>query len=70
MYDLSIDLMLCVVSRSIPDQSLDAIFVDGCHLYDCVVSDLEIWLPKVRPGGLVSGHDFSPQWPGCGVLRE
>eukprot|EP00434_Breviolum_minutum_P032255 symbB.v1.2.028528.t1/scaffold3032.1/size64972/8 len=51
-------------ARSIPDGSLDAIFVDGCHLYECVDSDLKIWLPKLRPGGLVSGHDFSPQWPG------
>lgn len=51
-------------ARSIPDRSLDAIFVDGCHLYECVESDLKIWLPKLGPGGLVAGHDFSPQWPG------
>ncbi|CAK9038327.1 ATP-dependent Clp protease proteolytic subunit 2 (Endopeptidase Clp 2) [Durusdinium trenchii] len=53
-----------VAARSIPDSSLDAIFVDGCHLYECVDSDLSIWLPKLVPGGLVAGHDFSPQWPG------
>jgi len=50
----------------IEDGTVDAIFVDGCHLYDCVRSDLENWLPKMRRGlkVLVAGHDFSPQWPG------
>eukprot|EP00439_Symbiodinium_sp_Y106_P068991 s167_g11.t2 len=46
-------------------QLLPAIFVDGCHLYECVDSDLQIWLPKLSgAGALVAGHDFSPQWPG------
>ncbi|CAE7248752.1 clpP2 [Symbiodinium necroappetens] len=54
-----------VAARSIPDGSIDAIFVDGCHLYECVDSDLQIWLPKLSgAGALVAGHDFSPQWPG------
>merc|ERR1712151_716005 len=45
---------------------VDVIFVDGCHLYDCVRQDFDLWLPKLRRGAetLVSGHDFSPQWPG------
>lgn len=45
---------------------VDAIFVDGCHYYDCVREDLDMWLPKLRRGveTLVAGHDFSPQWPG------
>jgi len=54
-----------VAARSILDGSIDAIFVDGCHLYECVDSDLQIWLPKLSgAGALVAGHDFSPQWPG------
>lgn len=53
-------------AQKIPDGSLDAVFVDGCHLYECVETDLEVWIPKLRPGGqaLLAGHDFSPQWPG------
>lgn len=55
-------------ASQMPDGSVDAIFVDGCHLYECVNEDLAAWLPKLRlgaPGGaLVAGHDFSPQWPG------
>lgn len=50
----------------IQDGSIDVVFVDGCHLYDCVKQDLDLWLPKMRRGlpTLVAGHDFSPQWPG------
>eukprot|EP00927_Polykrikos_kofoidii_P033183 TRINITY_DN2808_c0_g1_i1.p1 TRINITY_DN2808_c0_g1~~TRINITY_DN2808_c0_g1_i1.p1 ORF type:complete len:489 (-),score=88.80 TRINITY_DN2808_c0_g1_i1:41-1465(-) len=50
----------------VPDDSIDAVFIDGCHLYDCVKQDLELWLPKMRRGvdTLIAGHDFSPQWPG------
>lgn len=48
-----------------PDE-IDVLFVDGCHLYECVQKDLDLWMPKLRRGveTLVSGHDFSPQWPG------
>jgi len=52
--------------REIEDDSIDAVFVDGCHLYDCVKQDFDLWLPKMRKNVpiLVAGHDFSPQWPG------
>lgn len=45
---------------------VDVVFVDGCHLYDCVRQDFDLWIPKLRKGveTLVVGHDFSPQWPG------
>uniref|UniRef100_A0A7S4PVN0 Methyltransferase domain-containing protein n=1 Tax=Alexandrium monilatum TaxID=311494 RepID=A0A7S4PVN0_9DINO len=48
------------------DGTVDAVFIDGCHLYDCVKKDFELWMPKMRRGRevLISGHDFSPQWPG------
>jgi len=56
-------------AQRIPDGSLDAVFVDGCHLYTCVSEDLRFWAPKLRQGlgpgaTLLAGHDFSPQWPG------
>lgn len=53
-------------AAQVPDGSVDAIFVDGCHLYDCVKQDFKLWLPKMRRNipVLVAGHDFSPQWPG------
>ncbi|CAK8992259.1 Hypothetical protein SCF082_LOCUS3023 [Durusdinium trenchii] len=53
-------------AESLPDNSVDALFIDGCHLYSCVKNDLESWRPKLRKNAevLVAGHDFSPQWPG------
>jgi len=53
-------------AAEVPDGTVDAIFIDGCHLYDCVKEDFDLWLPKLRRGHevLVAGHDFSPQWPG------
>jgi hypothetical protein len=44
-----------------PDLSLDFVFIDGNHAYAEVVKDLAAWWPKVRPGGVLSGHDFRPK---------
>lgn len=42
----------------IPDASLDWVYVDGDHSYEGVRDDLQSYLPKVRPGGLVCGDDY------------
>lgn len=43
------------------DGSLDAVFIDGNHHFDYVVQDIIAWAPKVRKGGMVSGHDYKPE---------
>ena len=48
----------------IPDQSLDFVFIDANHSYESVRDDIGAWRPKVRVGGLLMGHDFSPKYPG------
>ncbi len=40
------------------DACCDAVFIDGDHAYTAVSSDISAWLPKVKPGGLIGGHDF------------
>jgi hypothetical protein len=40
------------------DESLDWVYIDGNHAYDYVKQDLKMWWPKLKPGGLMSGHDF------------
>jgi hypothetical protein len=43
---------------SFEDKSLDLIYIDACHLYDSVLWDLENYLPKLKEGGIISGHDY------------
>jgi hypothetical protein len=40
------------------DNSLDYIYIDGNHDYDHAKQDLKLWWPKLRPGGLMAGHDY------------
>ena len=45
-------------SKEFADGSLDFVFIDGNHDFQHVVEDVVAWSPKVRKGGIVSGHDF------------
>ncbi len=53
-------------SKHFKDSSVDFVFIDADHSYDSVVKDINSWLPKIRKGGMISGHDyFNP----CGVKK-
>jgi len=43
---------------TLPDDSLDFVYIDGDHRFDAIMLDLILWSRKVRPGGIVAGHDF------------
>lgn len=45
-------------STKFEDKSLDFIFIDACHEYECVLADLNAWYPKLKPGGWIAGHDY------------
>mgnify|MGYP006286229415 CR=1 FL=1 len=40
------------------DNSLDFIFIDGLHEYDQVLKDCRNYWPKIKSGGIFSGHDY------------
>ncbi len=40
------------------DNSIDFAFIDASHDYDSVLADLNAWYPKVKKGGILSGHDY------------
>jgi hypothetical protein len=42
-----------------PNASLDFVFLDAAHDYDNFRSDVIAWLPKVKPGGWIGGHDYT-----------
>ena len=44
---------------SLVPNNIDLIFIDGDHSYEHVKQDILTWRPKVRPGGLLTGHDYS-----------
>jgi two-component SAPR family response regulator len=46
-------------AKAYADESLDVVFIDACHLYECVKEDIAAWLPKVKKGGYLAGHDYS-----------
>lgn len=43
---------------------LDFVYVDGNHNYEVVSKDLENYFPKLKKGGVLSGHDFACNYPG------
>jgi len=47
------------MADKIEDESLDFIFVDADHAYESVKKDLQAWVPKVKPDGMIMGHDIN-----------
>lgn len=45
----------------------DLVFLDADHSYKATAAAIWAWLPKVRPGGVLAGHDFTDEHPG--VIR-
>ncbi|WP_353474789.1 class I SAM-dependent methyltransferase [Salipiger sp. H15] len=59
-------------ATQVEDASLDLVFLDGDHSELGVLSDIEAWLPKVRAGGWIGGHDIDnddPRYDFSGVRR-
>jgi hypothetical protein len=46
-------------AERVADGSLDFAYIDARHDYESVLEDLHAWFPKVRPGGLLTGHDYA-----------
>ena len=45
-------------ARDMAPASLDFVFVDADHSYGSVSADIAAWLPTLKPGGLLCGHDY------------
>ncbi len=46
------------------DASLSFVFIDADHRYHPVANDISLWRAKVKPGGILGGHDYTAEWPG------
>jgi hypothetical protein len=70
------------VSRSVPvsrfreaaelinDSSLEFVFLDAAHSYRDTMEQILWYLPKVREGGLFTGHDYGYPRAGCEVVAQ
>ncbi len=54
--------------KDVPNNSLDFIYIDQLHEFDPVMMDLIQWNPKVKSGGIISGHDYSNVYYQFGVI--
>lgn len=67
------------VTKEIDDNSLDFVFIDADHEYQSVINDIKAWTPKLKSGGMMSGHDthfpdvmkaineLIPSWEAAGI---
>ena len=44
--------------NSFKDRSVDAVYIDGAHDPASVAKDINMWLPKIKDGGVLCGHDW------------
>ena len=51
-------------AEKVKDRSLDFVFLDAQHDYESIKQDIKLWSPKVKRGGLLSGHDHDDKFPG------
>ncbi len=58
------------VVESFDDAYFDWIYIDGNHLYEFVKQDLDLFYPKIKPGGFITGDDYGVRgWWEYGVQR-
>jgi predicted O-methyltransferase YrrM len=50
------------------DGEVDLLWVDAGHDFTSVKNDLEAWKPKIKPGGILAGHDLKE--PGVAKALE
>lgn len=46
------------------DSSLDFVYIDGCHAHWAVDAEIRLAWTKIRPGGILAGHDYHPELMG------
>ena len=59
------------VAATFADETFDIVFVDADHSEASVRRDVAAWRPKVKKGGVLSGHDYgSKNHPGVKIAVD
>lgn len=59
---------------SFEPKSIDIVYIDACHMYECVRRDMNEYFPKVKVQGYLCGHDYCADGTGgtasgqCGAM--
>jgi len=53
-----IDMISWDAAELYDSNSIDFCFIDGAHDYESVKKDIIAFLPKMKKGGLITGHDY------------
>jgi predicted O-methyltransferase YrrM len=53
-----------VAARRFEPHSVDRVFLDGSHDGVSVAQDLAAWSERLRPDGVLAGHDYAPKYRG------
>lgn len=46
------------LSFTTEDGYFDFVYIDADHTYEMVKRDINLWLPLVKKGGIIGGHDY------------
>lgn len=47
-----------IAAKTVDDETLDWVYIDGRHDLAGVTEDIQDWLPKIKAGGVMAGHDY------------
>lgn len=59
-----------IAAKIFSDNLLDMVFIDDEHGYSKMVSNITLWLPKLREGGILCGHDCGVYYPDWKVIVD
>lgn len=59
-----INSMSWSAAEQFQDETVDFCYVDAGHSYEAVTQDLNAWWPKMRPGSMFGGDDYTKGYPG------
>lgn len=57
------------VASFFDDETFDLIFIDGDHRYEMVKQDILLYLPKMKRGGIICGHDYDSSYFDEGLVN-